>query len=507
VAEYSYLGVGKRTGKARMLLASKRSIPLGWMLAFERGSKLDDRGRLISDRAASAQRIRTRAENVARVTGPRLRAVMLGFARFLEERREPDLVLDVSETLALGFTPDDIDELLAIATRFDRPGDPELDDPDEDWGLEKERGRYEIEEGVDGSYPLFGGSLDVDLPWLRPPEKDDGARNAAVERAFVGYTRVSDPTPTEDGMRWIFRHPAHRGVVFVVNGEWDLWATTPKRAEIDVDWEAVVFGPSITTERKLAAWASHVAEHFGRLGFPAEHGRTSWTSQRGANDFAQAMIALDDDLELLERGLEAHLVDQMRTFVVGTAPWASFDLGPIGSLLLARTNDPLWEPHVRAIVRKERGDATWRSARPDFFASPIDQEATAQRALQTLHARAENGARLSGARGEIPLTLFLDRVEPERFVVDWVPARALEHSEIAGEYAFIGASLVVVTAKGTRTAFKFPVPPDFDRREPPMVSGFWTAKNGDRFATVLRNGRRVWQFEPGGRLLAGPIVV
>ncbi|MDF2697303.1 MAG: hypothetical protein K0S65_5686 [Labilithrix sp.] len=129
--------------------------------------------------------------------------------------------------------------------------------------------------------------------------------------------------------------------------------------------------------------------------------------------------------------------------------------------------------------------------------------------LEAFAAAARSGGRPLRGRAayadDVIFTFHHDRVEPERFVMHtggrWevtVPARQLATTEIAGEYAFVGAKLVIVVADGTRTAFKLDVPKDLDRSVPPMVSGFWTARSGQRFASILRVGQRVLRFDNDG---------
>jgi hypothetical protein len=180
-----------------------------------------------------------------------------------------------------------------------------------------------------------------------------------------------------------------------------------------------------------------------------------------------------------------------------TTPPPPVDLGPLGALEIVRVVDPSWEPHLRTVLRPGPGDSRWR----------VDAGAGA-----ALLAEMEGAARASGWAicderdpSVVLFTVFHDRVEPERFVLDerhrTAPARRLDTAEIAGSYAFVGTSLLIVVADGTRTAFKLQIPPDFDRQATPMVSGFWTAKSGQRFASVLRVGRRSWRFDNEGRLL------
>jgi hypothetical protein len=86
-------------------------------------------------------------------------------------------------------------------------------------------------------------------------------------------------------------------------------------------------------------------------------------------------------------------------------------------------------------------------------------------------------------------------------IAGFVPARALDREETPATFVFVGAALIVVKAAGSRVSFHFPVPSDFDKNAQPFVSGWWTARSGDRFASVLRVGDRTWRCDTEGRLL------
>lgn len=517
MAEYSYLATRRLLGGERTLLSAKRRIAPMWALLFATNELDARRLRVEASATDAAERLRRRTATLAGVAGPMLRSVIDGFVDCVTRSDASRWVLDARELGAYPHTDRELLNLLRWAERLDGgPDDVALDEVDDDGAVERveRRGRvtYELtEEGVDGSYPLFGGSTDDTLPWLRPASPDDDRVLSLLRRAFAGFRVASPPTASEDAIRLQYTHPAHRDVRFFVDTNLAFWG---ERA----DGARILFGP-IEREAQLFAWAAHVGEHLQLLAFPPPGVQAWWWTCAGANGFSESISPLEEDLASFRRALGLKLAQAMmqRAGPRATLPGqrGPVDLGPLGCADFVHVTEPGWEPHVRAVLHRTRGDAFWHAPDPGVLAPPSMQHAEATAFLASLAEAAQAGGAVVRATAEdatdVIFTIHADRIEPERFVVEprgrWdvtVPARRLDSTEVRGEYAFVGSGLVIVVADGTRTAFKLPVPSDLDRSVAPMVSGFWTATSGERFASVLRVGQRVWRFDNMGRLLSSP---
>jgi hypothetical protein len=492
VAEYSYLTVSaRRDGRdGRVLLSGKRNVPAAWLFAFA------------GPQAAPVREARARARRrVERLRpGPRLAAVFDGFLGLLESLADDQwLLVDVTEMGDAGEAHRR--EALAIVAALDAPdADPRALDLEE-WEVSD----LELDDhGRDSSYLFFGGPEEEEYAWLRPPEAGDAAAIADVLRAMKGYTRLSGPVATARDLRFAFRHPAHAGVVFavrIVEGELELSAHGSERAAEDPhDFESIAFGP-LDDAGRLAAWAEHLAAHFSSLRLPSREewakGFHWWTSPGGA-EFGERMKPYDADARALRDGVATRLANAVGEFLRWqwqTKPRAAFDLGALGHLSLERVEAPEWEPHFFASVRPGPADATWRAPDPGLLVPPSQQNAIVGEVLAAL-ARSPEGWPVATT-----VRLFADRVEPPRFTSDGSPPRARTFEETPATIVFCGANLLVVTANGARLSFRFPVPPELGPSTPVFVSGWWTARSGDRFASVLRFGGRTLHFDNDGKLL------
>jgi hypothetical protein len=87
------------------------------------------------------------------------------------------------------------------------------------------------------------------------------------------------------------------------------------------------------------------------------------------------------------------------------------------------------------------------------------------------------------------------------FTAGFAPARGRTFEETPATLVFRGANLLIVMANSARVSFHFPVPADIGLHTPIFVSGWWEARSGDRFASMLRLGERVFQFDNDRKLI------
>lgn len=524
MGEWTYLSTAAKGKQGEALLGAKRHYPFAWALAFEPGGGSPE-GKLVAPLDEANARAARRAAKIAKRAGPKLRAVLDGFVSFISALKGESLVYDASEIAsAYGSARESLLEVTELAARFDaRKGGISASALGE-WGMfdpsgDDEQARSMLE--VDDVYLCFGSSMGQELAWLRPPEPDDTDRLRMIREVFraAGYVLTAGPEAQEGGIVLSFSHPRHRGVAFLVDERFRFSAHEAghvrdlrRRGE---DQTYVSFSEEARSPAQLAAWAGHVAEHFQLFTFPRGRWANAWWQDARAAEVGERMQPLDEDVVALRAGLGERLDRAIRDALrlrirVGHA--ANVDLGPLGCLVLEPVVHPDWEPHVRATLHPSAGDPSWRNADPRSFVPPSVQQRIVAGWLDDLAGRAATGAVVLLANEDRPqLSLEAGRPAPERFVVreggrfhDLVPARALVNEEVEGRYVFVGAAMIIVATADTRTAFKLPVPADLDRSVPPRVSGFWTAKSGDRFASVLRIGSRAWRFDNDGRLL-GPI--
>lgn len=230
-------------------------------------------------------------------------------------------------------------------------------------------------------------------------------------------------------------------------------------------------------------------------------------SKSGAEAFAARMHALEVDRDALVAAIPSRLAHAVERFVTLSSPPQSLalDMGPFGALLLDRVTAPEWEPHVHARFEARHGDASWCAPDPELFVSPFAQQQLVADFLARAFAAADSETPLTlewprGASNQSPLVIRRLGVDPARFTAGFQPARATDLHETPATYVFVGANLVIVTAEASRVSFRFAVPPGLAEQEP-FVSGWWTARSGERFALVLRVGTQVWRFDIGGHLL------
>jgi hypothetical protein len=495
VSERGYLWLcrdPKDLESGRAFLEAKRNVPLAWVLAFERDDVRDGQ-RIVRKRQDAIALLRRRFGASRGVLGPKVAAIGYGFIGFLEAQSERWLVVDAEELASAWEGIDDyLAERFTLAEAW-----PDLDgealDADE-YGIERD----DIEDedalvDVVEPYRFVGGSLDEDLAWLRPPSSAQESLVAVARAAFerAGYTQVEGPRAFEDYDEIVFTHPKHDGVRFAVRVAEDegaaLFAQRGKRQ--------IALGNRLVDVAELDAWANLVAEHLGLLSF--QGGDAHWATCAGANDFGERMPALPEHAARLRQSLEGRFVERIVRFETDPRlPFVILNLGPTRALRLDRVIDPAWEPHVRAsLVEGIPGEPWWQGALPHLILPPSVQHALSLEWLGQLP-----GKRIANA---FSLELSPDgrSVTPERFDGTGRPVTKLDRTEVEGTYVFVGANLVIVTADGTRSAFRFVVPPDLDRRLSPFVSSFRTAPSGERFASVLRIGTRVWRFDNDGKLI------
>ncbi len=176
-------------------------------------------------------------------------------------------------------------------------------------------------------------------------------------------------------------------------------------------------------------------------------------------------------------------------------PPFAIDLGSIGHLRLEHVTTPEYEPHTRAQIAVGAGDSSWCTANPKLPVPPAVQALEVLEMLRAVNDEARGlmiGWPLLRHFAPVAESLRLRgrSVDPERFTVGFAPARELDAAETAATFVFVGAALITVKADGCRMAFLFWVPADFDKSLQPYVSGWWTARSGDRFASILRVGHR-----------------
>jgi hypothetical protein len=259
---------------------------------------------------------------------------------------------------------------------------------------------------------------------------------------------------------------------------------------------------------KLSAWATHIADHFGLLSLSRQtSGYVDWWHQPGAAAFGAAMPTLDEDLEVSRTELRSRLAETIAAFAMSPSrPPIAIDLGAIGHLRLEHVTTPEYEPHIRAQIAVGAGDSSWCIANPKLLVPPAVQAHEVSEILREVTDE-EGGLLIAWPhlRHFAPVAESLRLrgrcVDPERFTVGFAKARELDAAETAATFVFVGAALITVKADGCRMAFHFSVPADFDKSLQPYVSGWWTARSGDRFASVLRVGHRVWRFDTSGKLL------
>lgn len=473
--------------KPRFVLEAKYNVPFAWLLPFSSARAGE---RILSVPVAEGRAtLAARAHRLRPHLGPKLAGVFEGFVRLVGSFRKETIVLDATEL------DHDLAWLLSEIEKIDRG---ELDDLDlrTDWEIrtsgEGRDLRFELEgPGTEATYRSFGGSLDGEMPWLRPPTRRDGTRTRAVAKAMEGYEPLADPIATEDGRLFLFTHPAHEGIFAVRTGDDEGFEFSAHEsraaAELSTDFESLDFGTLQGAER-LAAWASHVAACFSLLRF-ATRGGGRWWQMPGGEEFGARMQPFEPDREVLR----ASLPDKLRSALAHAAQTGGIvDLGPFGSAVFERVEVPEWEPHARTSLRPTRGDMSWRTPSPELLLSPADQWATGDAFLADLHR--------AGSITFEPLVVTPGSIAPERVAEGFRPARAHAMEETPATVIFAGANLLIAMAGTTRVSFHFRVPPGIAKGMTVAVSGWWTAPSGDRFAGTLRLGAHVYHFDNAGKL-------